>query len=216
MARRTAAPSRAPALGVVCFAVLLIGIGLIMLGEGKGTTALDPPRPSSNATTSRSSAAPSAVTPLHASRPVRLRIPSLDLSTPVVTLGLAPDGTVQVPPIEARAPVGWYRGSPTPGEPGASVIVGHSTVGSYGKGVFFRLGTLTPGREIDVSRADHTMARFTVRTVREYPKSDFPTQEVYRGGSAADLRLITCAGPRDSHHQYLDNIVVYATLSSSR
>jgi len=56
-----------------------------------------------------------AARPMPRSLPERLRIPSLGVDTSVMSLGLAPDGTVAVPPIAAHAPAGWYKGSPTPG-----------------------------------------------------------------------------------------------------
>jgi hypothetical protein len=47
------------------------------------------------------------------------------------------------------------------------------------------------------------------------PKSQFPTDQVYGPTSSAELRLVTCGGRFDrSQHSYVDNIIVYATLSS--
>jgi sortase (surface protein transpeptidase) len=155
--------------------------------------------------------------PLKASQPERLTIPGLDVATPLIDLGLNSDGTVQVPPIEAQAPAGWYRGSPTPGAPGAAVILGHVTVGSYGKGVFYRLGELRAGQQIDVTRADRSTAVFTVVDVAQYSKAHFPGSTVYGGTQEADLRVITCGGPYNAaDHSYPDNTVVYAKLTGVR
>ncbi|GAA0401047.1 sortase domain-containing protein [Streptomyces luteireticuli] len=152
-----------------------------------------------------------------ASAPVRVTAPAVGISARVVPLGLAPDGTVAVPPVEPDAPVGWYEGSPVPGAPGASVLLGHSTVGRYGEGAFFRLGELGPGQRVSVRRADGGTVAFTVRRVAEYPKADFPAGEVYAGASGPPrLRLVTCGGPHDPAGGYLDNIVVYADLTRGR
>ncbi|WP_324609793.1 sortase domain-bontaining protein, partial [Streptomyces sp. MBT28] len=80
-----------------------------------------------------------AVRPLARSVPVGLRIPAIGVDTPVMRLGLAADGTVEVPPVTEDDVAGWYRHSPTPGRTGPSVLLGHVTVGSHGDGVFRRL-----------------------------------------------------------------------------
>ncbi|MGH9054688.1 MAG: sortase domain-containing protein, partial [Acidimicrobiales bacterium] len=66
------------------------------------------------------------------------------------------------------------------------------------------------------SRADGTVAVFTVSGVRQYPKTGFPTATVYANTDFAALRLITCGGSFDyTTHHYLSNTVVYASLTSS-
>ncbi|MGP3690613.1 class F sortase [Streptomyces sp. IBSNAI002] len=163
-------------------------------------------------TTDQVTAAPA----MSASAPKRIEIPSIGVDSPVMSLGLAADGTVQVPPIAKKAPAGWYRHSPTPGQNGASVMLGHLTVGKFGNGVFYRLGELHPGSQIKVDRADGSTAVFTVTRTAEYDKSDFPAKEVYGATDTPQLRLVTCtrpAGPEGSG--YLANLVDYATLTSS-
>ncbi|MFI1801487.1 class F sortase [Streptomyces sp. NPDC020379] len=201
--------------GWSCLALFLIGVGLVLLGMCvTSSPSPSPPGPGSSAS-APSSPGPAAA-PMGRSEPVRLAIPSLGVSAPVVPLGLEADGTVEVPPIERDAPAGWYDGSPTPGEAGSSVILGHSTVGQFGKGVLFAAGRLEPGARVDVTRADGSTAEFTVREVREYAKADFPADKVYQGSGAPELRLVTCGGPRDADHGYRDNIVVYTVLTGHR
>ncbi|MBY8878377.1 class F sortase [Streptomyces sp. PLK6-54] len=147
------------------------------------------------------------------SLPARLRIPSLGVDTSVMTLGLAPDGTVAVPPIAAHAPAGWYKGSPTPGETGPSVILGHVTVGSYGDGVFLHLKRMRPGQRVTVTRQDGSVATFAVDSVQTVSKAHFPTEAVYGNVDHPALRLITCGGTRISGGGgYTDNVIVYASL----
>ncbi|MBS2539756.1 class F sortase [Catenulispora sp. NF23] len=146
--------------------------------------------------------------------PVRLQIPGIGVDTPVISLGLASDGTVQVPPIQADSPAGWYRGSPTPGQTGPSVILGHVTVGKFGDGVFLRLAKLRPGDRVTVGLQDGASADFTVDSVQTVSKDHFPTQQVYGNVNRPELRLITCGGPR-TDDGYLDNVVVFASLAGS-
>jgi hypothetical protein len=68
---------------------------------------------------------------------------------------------------------------------------------------------------VDITRADHRVAVFTVYRVAEYQKNAFPTMTVYGDTPGPELRLITCGGAFDaSTGSYLDNIVVYARLTA--
>ncbi|MEU0070430.1 class F sortase [Streptomyces sp. NPDC006332] len=176
--------------------------------NGQGTAA----RSGSTSSPSRSSTDP--VRPLGRSVPSGLRIPAIGVDTPVMRLGLAPDGTVQVPPITAHDQAGWYRHSPTPGQVGPSVILGHVTVGSYGDGVFHDLKRLRQGDRIEARLENGTTAVFAVDSVRTVAKAHFPADEVYGDVNRPELRLITCGGAR-SGGGYLDNVIVFATMSSA-
>ncbi|MFF4489010.1 class F sortase [Streptomyces sp. NPDC001544] len=144
--------------------------------------------------------------------PVRLLVPAIGVDTPVVKLGLAQDGTVQVPAVETHDRAGWYRYSPTPGQTGPSVILGHVTVGAYGDGVFRHLDRLRRGDRIVAGLENGTSARFEVTGVRTVAKADFPTKAVYGDVDRPELRLITCGGPRTGDG-YRDNVIVFAVLS---
>jgi hypothetical protein len=131
-------------------------------------------------------------------------------------LGVATDGSIQVPSLPAQAgQAAWYEYSVTPGQIGASVIEGH--LDSYqGPAVFFRLGALRPGDRVDVRLADGITAVFRVTGVRRYLKSAFPAEAVYGPTDYAGLRLITCGGSFDyATRHYLSSVVVFASLASS-
>ncbi|MEU6918841.1 class F sortase [Streptomyces olindensis] len=143
--------------------------------------------------------------------PVRLLIPAIGVDTPVIRLGLAGDGTVEVPPVTADDRAGWYRHSPPPGRTGPSVILGHVTVGRYGDGVFRHLARLRRGERIVARLEDGTAAEFAVTSVRTVPKNDFPADDVYGNVNRPELRLITCGGARTGDG-YPDNVIVFAAL----
>lgn len=170
-------------------------------------------------TTPGSGLAPAAVSRgpvLARSKPAHLDIPAIGVSTTVQQLGLASDGSVQVPPLGRDSHAGWYKNSPTPGQIGPSILLGHIDSAKYGPGVFFKLGDLRQRDLVSVTRADHTIAVFEIERVVEYPKAHFPTFEVYGNLDHAGLRLITCGGRFDPNaRSYEDNIVVYASLISS-
>jgi len=132
------------------------------------------------------------------------------MQSPLVQVGLNPDGTIEVPVAYDAA--AWYRLGPIPGSLGPAVIVGH--VDSYkGPGVFFTLGAMRPGATIDVTRADATVAHFRVDAVKSYPKNHFPTAAVYGPIDYAGLRVITCGGVFDqTTRSYESNTVVFASL----
>ncbi|MFI9392458.1 class F sortase [Streptomyces bauhiniae] len=180
---------------------------------GDGASAA---RPRGTYVTPRPSADPSNASAARSrSVPVRLRIPGIGVDTPVMRLGLAQDGSVQVPPITAHDQAGWYQNSPTPGQTGPSVILGHVTVGPYGDGVFRRLDRLRRGDEISVRLENGTSAEFTVTSVRTVAKAEFPTEAVYGDVGRPELRLITCGGPRTGDG-YLDNVIVFAASHTTR
>lgn len=154
--------------------------------------------------------------PLPASRPVSLEVPAIGLRTPLASLGLTPDGLIDVPPPTKGSPAGWYRYSRTPGEPGSAVIVGHVDSAHDGPAVFFRLGELVPGDRITVHRADGSAAVFTVRRTAVVPKDRFPAADVYGPTRWPVLRLVTCGGSFDHlRGHYRDNLVVFATLTGT-
>ncbi|MCP9967447.1 hypothetical protein LUX57_21910 [Actinomadura madurae] len=48
------------------------------------------------------------------SLPVEVTVPSIGVRAPLTRLGLAPDGSVQVPSADRPDEAGWYTGGPPP------------------------------------------------------------------------------------------------------
>ncbi|MET3707269.1 hypothetical protein ABIB17_001906 [Arthrobacter sp. UYEF6] len=152
---------------------------------------------------------------LGASAPVTLSIASIGVRTDLLHLGLRENGSLEVPQdTGSGAPAGWYNGSPTPGERGPSVMLGHVNALGGNQGVFADLRKLTPGTEINVSRTDGSTAVFTVDRGALYSKNEFPTLEVYGNTPGAELRLITCDGYDPATGLFDDNYVIYAKLKA--
>ena len=144
--------------------------------------------------------------------PVRVEIPRIGVSSPLQRLGRAPDRTVEVPTDWHLA--GWYAGGPRPGDPGSAVILGHVD-SKRGPAVFYRLRELRRGDEVEVVRADRSRVRFVVDRIQQFPKDQFPTDDVYYPTLTPALRLVTCGGQFDPvAGSYRSNIIVFATLSS--
>jgi hypothetical protein len=159
---------------------------------------------------------PRAATVLAKSRPVGITIPSLNVRAVVNTVGLAPDGTIGVPPLDRAQEAGWYDQSPTPGEVGSSVIVGHVD-SSSGPAVFHQLRRMRSGDTVEVTREDRTIAVFQVERLEQFDKSSLPADQVYGDFSKPNVRLITCGGQWvGGQTGYADNVVVFANLVEAK
>ena len=217
---RSAAPSVAVSRFVVVGTVLLLAVlGTALVGLGLRDEGRGPVPPIASGRPSAIASTPEKTTPKTGvarprSVPVRIDIPRIKVHSRVTDLGLKPDGTIELPPLEPRGPVGWYRYLATPGEIGPAVMLGHVDTRT-GPAVFYRLAELRPGDRVSVTRADGSVARFTIRAVTQVSKSKFPTDRVYGPTRSAELRLITCGGRYDHRRgEYLANVIAYATLVS--
>ena len=143
-------------------------------------------------------------------RPVSIRIPAIGVDARVVAVGLGPDRSMEVPPVDLA---GWYEPGPRPGEAGPAVIVGHVD-SRRGPAVFFRLNRLRPGDRIVVGRARGGARSFVVERIERQPKQALPVARIWHPTRRPVLRLITCGGSFDrATGHYRDNVVVYANLA---
>lgn len=149
------------------------------------------------------------IVPPRTVRPEALRIPSIDVASTLVDLGLNDDRTVEVPQDAAVA--GWYDRGPLPGEIGSAVVLGHVD-SAAGPGVFARLGELVAGDRVEVLLSDGSVGTFRVDRVATYANEDFPAEQVYAGSPGrATLNLVTCGGVYDADRGgYQSNVVVFA------
>lgn len=148
------------------------------------------------------------------SEPLSVDIPALGLGSELLHLGLREDGTLDVPPGDPGSPASWYDQSPTPGEQGPAILLGHVNATDGGPGVFAGLRGLAPGDTVEIARADGSTAVFVVDRGEQHAKDAFPTRAVYGNTAGAELRLITCDGYDPATGLFDDNYVVYATLAT--
>ncbi|MBN6766984.1 class F sortase [Micrococcus luteus] len=125
---------------------------------------------------------------------------------------LRDDGSLAVPPAEPGSPAAWYANSPSPGQRGPAVLLGHVNATDGSAGVFAHLTDLAPGDTIEVEREDGAVAVFAVDRGVTYGKDEFPTDEVYGDTDVPELRLITCDGYNAFTREFEENHIVYATL----
>ena len=165
-------------------------------------------------------AAPSAaaVADLPYSLPTHIDIPAVNLHAGIIPVDLGADGSIGTPPLSNAKVAGWYDRDPTPGQHGTSIIDAHvdSALMKDYRGAFYYLGLVKPGMQVQVTRADRTVAVFTVDEVQVVLKTSFPTAKVYTQTPYPALRLITCGGSYDyKTHEYLGNTIVYAHLTTT-
>ena len=219
-----------PAASLVVPAYTL-AFGLLAIGVPDASPTADPPvgrtLPAGALAAERAPAAPAAPPPSRraerrlvdvvdreAPRPVRISIPAIGVSAPVVPLGREPDGTMQTP--DDWGSTGWYEPGSEPGEQGPAVIVGHVDSTS-GPAAFYRLRELRRGRLIRIRRADGRVVTFRVEGLERWPKATFPTRRVFTKTRVSAMRLVTCSGDFDaSTGHYVDNTIVYAVRVPER
>lgn len=145
---------------------------------------------------------------LASSAPTGIAIPAIGAASSLLELGLAPDGSAEVPADYDLA--GWYRDGGRPGVVGPTVVLGHVD-SRDGPAIFYRLRDLRPGDVVEVSTAGGGVATYAVDRVEQVAKDEFPTFEVFGATQDDVLRLVTCAGEFDrGARSYEDNLVVHA------
>lgn len=182
----------------------MVGAALCLIA-GCGTTAdteTTPPK------SSPSTPAPTEQVAVDVPDPQNLSVPAIGVSSTLVPLGLTADNQHEVPPLSQPEQAGWFQPGPEPGEVGAAIVLGHVN-GNGQPGVFTNLDQMTTGETIKIDELT-----FVVYDVVRAPKDAFPTERVYGGVDAPELRLITCGGAFDKNTgNYLDNIIVFASLA---
>jgi peptidoglycan hydrolase-like protein with peptidoglycan-binding domain len=145
--------------------------------------------------------------------PVRLKIPKLSVDAAFQYNGLTTDGIMEIP--NNVTDVGWYTGSPQPGEKGVAITTGHVAQIRGGvitkEGVFARLRELIPGDTLSVLNDRGVLNMFIVREIRTYdPAAD--AHDVFTSDDdGSHLRLITCEGAWEADKQsYTKRLVVFA------
>ena len=148
--------------------------------------------------------------------PTRITIPALKVRAAIHDMGVADDGSIAVPDLGHHNEAGWFKKSPTPGQYGPAVIVGHADTRT-GPSIFHGLAKIKPGTRVEINRRDGSVAVFEVNSVEKFRKADQPIERIYADFSRPSLRLITCGGEfKGGGIGYVDNIVVFASLVEAR
>lgn len=124
--------------------------------------------------------------------PIRLKIPKIRVDADVEPVGIAADGSMDVPkdPVD----VAWFKLGPRPGENGSSVISGHYGWKNKKPSVFDNLHKLRKGDKLYITDDLGIITTFVVREARRYdPKADASAVFASSDGKS-HLNLVTCEG----------------------
>lgn len=146
--------------------------------------------------------------------PNRLIIPTLGINSTWLPLGYLPNGiTMDSPP--GPQDLGWYAFTAQPGSSSNAVFAGHVDWYTGAPALFAHLSTLGPGSEIDVSRADGSLATYQVVSAIWYDLYQTPAAPIIAATSVPTVTLITCGGTFDNaRHEYDKRLVVRAVATN--
>jgi LPXTG-site transpeptidase (sortase) family protein len=142
--------------------------------------------------------------------PTRFQIARLDISMPVLPVGVAKDGQMALPGTPAE--MGWYEYGPRPGDrAGATVLAAHLDMPGYGTGPAAELDELRRGDVITV-RSGASVRRYRVAEVDRLRKESLDLMSLFSRDGPARLHVVTCGGRFDTEtRRYDENVVVVAT-----
>ncbi|MFJ5774420.1 class F sortase [Streptomyces sp. NPDC093094] len=141
--------------------------------------------------------------------PRRLDLRRLGVSAEIEPVGVAADGSAEIPEDPDR--VGWYRYGPAPGEAsGSAVIVGHVDSATGDLGAFASLYSVRADDVVTVRRTGGPPVTYQVVARTLADKEHLPASAFARTGRPV-LTLITCAPPFDeTRGGYQRNLIVTA------
>ncbi len=144
---------------------------------------------------------------------MRIVMPSVGVDAPIVTLGVDPDGRMQVP--DNGSDVGWYNFSAVPGTPGNAVLSGHVDTAISRTAVFTRLKELKQGDSLSMIE-NGQKTDFNVFWSKSWPDDTAPLALILGSAPSPTLTLITCSGTFDrASRNYTERLVVRAKLPGS-
>lgn len=156
-----------------------------------------------------SDTSPEAVQPAEIVPPTGLSIGALDLDMPIAPVGVADDGSMEIP--ESASTAGWYRFGATPGSDSGNVVVAAHVDDPSGLGPFSRIKELDDGDTVTVAMDDGTEATYRVTRSEQTSKQDVDMDLVFANTDQHQLVLVTCGGRFDwDNRHYEDNVVVWA------
>lgn len=204
-------------------AVVLLGVSILMLitaviaiavaGSSMRGEIIDSVGDRIAAETPATTPLPTEASTLPAVRlavPVRVRIPRIGITAPILATGLDKQKSMEIP--EDIRKVGWYKLGVAPGSSrGSAVLVAHRDGRVQGHGAFYSIGSLNLGDRIFVTNSFGDHLKYKVVARERIPKAVLPTKELFAVDGAPRLTLISCGGYYNkSRGGYQDNIVVTA------
>lgn len=151
---------------------------------------------------------PAAMTVPRGVNPVGVIIPAAAVDADIERLKVV-DGKMADP--TGPWVVAWYDNLSALGEQGNVVLAGHVDYWNVGPSVFYNVGDLQPGDEIDITGEDGQAYDYAVQWVETFDAANAPLNELTGPTGEDSLTLITCGGTFDyASGEYLQRTVVRA------
>lgn len=136
----------------------------------------------------------------------QLTIPSINLSSPIIAVGVTADGQMAVPSGNSNA-VGWYKYGTEPGYSGSAVLDAHVFA------AFEHLDQLRAGDDLYVDWQGQRL-HFVVRSTQLYLLANMDkavARSIFNQTGGRYLNLITCAGKLTPDRSTYDHRLVIRT-----
>ncbi|MEX6430952.1 MAG: class F sortase [Ferrimicrobium sp.] len=141
-----------------------------------------------------------------------ISIPALRISAPVLAEGPV-NGALTIPPDVHN--VGWDNQTPTPGNPGVTLLAGHVNWVGQGEGALGEIGQLVPGDTVILNWQGHE-STWRITTKPTLSPNTVAHPQLFTNHGPPTLALVTCGGPFTEvpgvGGSYADNVIVEAAL----
>lgn len=137
---------------------------------------------------------------------MRIEIPTIGVKAPIEVKSIDANGVMENP--GSPDAVAWYDFTARPEDQGNAVFAGHLDYEGVGPAVFWELGSVSHGDEVNVTQVDGRTIRYRITEVRSVP-ADADASNIVASGDVAKITIITCAGSFDpSSQEYNQRIIV--------
>ena len=148
--------------------------------------------------------------PTVANQVATISIPALRVSAPILAEGPA-NGELTIPPDVHN--VGWDKQTPTPGQPGVTLLAGHVNWVGQGEGAMGAIGQLVPGDTVVLNWQGHETT-WKINTKPTLSPNTVAHSWLFSNHGSPTLALVTCGGPFTEipgvGGSYADNVIVEA------
>jgi LPXTG-site transpeptidase (sortase) family protein len=146
---------------------------------------------------------------LNVGLPIRLKIPKINVDTPIESVGLTLQGAMDAPKIPSD--VAWFNLGSRPGEIGSAVISGHYGWKNNIAAVFDNLSKLKKGDKVYIEDEKGIVITFVVRETKKYSSNADASDVFTSHDEKSHLNLITCGGVwNKTLKSYSNRLVVFA------
>jgi len=139
-----------------------------------------------------------------------ISIPALGVSAPILSESPV-NGALTIPPDVHN--VGWDEQTPTPGNPGVTLLAGHVNWVGQGEGAMGEIGQLVPGDQVILNWGGHE-STWTITTKPTLSPNTVAHPQLFTNQGTPTLALVTCGGPFKEipgvGGSYADNVIVQA------